>query len=163
MPVRISVGDRVPQVLLSRLVGGEIQHVDTHALLANKRAVIVGIPGAYTPVCTCTHVPNLISNYDRLRRRGFDMVAVIVPDNPWVTDAWANSVDPSGKLQFFSDGNLDFARDLGVSVVDYRNFLGETSSRYLLLSGNGIVRRLNVEAHGMDLTCTRAEDVVLID
>jgi peroxiredoxin len=53
MTRRIGPGDRVPQLILGRLVNGEAQHVEFYLLLSHRRAVVVGIPGAFTPVCSC--------------------------------------------------------------------------------------------------------------
>ena len=134
-----------------------------HALLVGKRAVVVGVPGAFTPVCTREHVPGLVAQADRLRASGVDYVICVTPDNPWVTKAWSHEVDPAAKLMFLSDDNLALARALGVNVVDQRLCLGETSSLYMLLVDRGLVRRLSVEPRVSDLTCTRAQDVVFID
>lgn len=163
MTPRISAGDRIPQAVLGRLANGVVERVSLQDFLARRRAVVVGIPGAFTPVCTCEHIPDLIDSVDRLRAAGMDEVICVAPNNPWTIDAWAERVDPQGKLMFLSDGNLSLARALGVNVTDHANMLGETSARYMMIAANGIVHRLNVEPHAMRLTCTRAEDVVFID
>jgi peroxiredoxin len=163
MTPRVSPGDRLPQVSLGRLVNGAVEHVWLQQLLAGRRAVIVGIPGAFTPVCTCEHIPDLLANADRLRAAGMDYVICVAPNDPWVVEAWAERVDPAGKLTFLSDGNLALARALGVNTIDQQNMLGETSARYTLIAAGGIVHRLNVEGHINDLTCTRAQDVEMID
>jgi 2-Cys peroxiredoxin 5 len=160
MTIRISSGDRLPQAMLGRLVNDAVQHVDLQRLLADKRALVVGMPGAFTPVCSCQHVPDLLANVGRM---GLDLVICVTPDNPWALDAWAHKVDPSNRLLFLSDANMTLARALGVNRLDQKLSLGETTSRYAMFVDKGIVRRLNVEAAITDLTCTRAQDVVYID
>lgn len=86
-----------------------------------------------------------------------------MPDNPWVVDAWAHSVDPDGRLLFLSDGNLVLARALGVTLMDADHFLGESSARYMMLMQNGMVQRFSVEQSIQKVTCTRSEDVAFID
>lgn len=163
MTPRISPGDRIPQAALGRLVHGVVRHVFLDEFLAGRRAVVVGIPGAFTPVCTCEHIPDLLASVDRLRVAGMDEVICIAPNDPWSVEAWAERVDPAGKLTFLSDGNLSFARAVGVTMIDHQHMLGETSARYMMIVSNGFVRRLNVEPHVNKLTCTRAQDVVFID
>jgi len=163
MTPRVSSGDRLPQAVLGRLLHGVAQRVDLQALFAGKRAVVVGVPGAFTPVCSCEHIPDLLKNVARFRASGIDHVVCVAPDNPWVVEAWAREVDPGGRILFLSDGNLSLARALGVNVVDADRCLGEVSARYMMLIDRGVVRRLNVEAGINDLTCTRSEDVVFID
>jgi 2-Cys peroxiredoxin 5 len=163
MATRIAPGERIPQALLAQLIDGEVFPVNVHELLAGKRAVIVGIPGAFTPVCSRVHIPDLAASADRLRASGFQIVACVAPDNPWALAAWAERIDPLRKLSFYSDGNLSLARGLGASMTDYDRFLGETSSRYMLIAEHGLVRRLTVETLTNDLTCTRAEDALMLD
>jgi peroxiredoxin len=163
MTPRISSGDRLPQAILGKLLNGVVQHVMLHEHIAGARAVIVGVPGAFTPVCTCEHIPDLLSNVSRLRASGIDSIICVAPNDPWALEAWAGCVDPEGKLEFLSDGNLSLARALGVSMVDSENMLGETSARYMMTVSKGVVRRLSVEPQMSKLTCTRGADVVLID
>lgn len=153
----------MPQARLARLVGGQVQHVELLDLIAGKRVLIAGMPGAFTPVCSCEHVPNLIGNATRLRAQGLQDVICVLPNNPWIVEAWAREVDPDNKLLFLSDAPLTFARALGVTLFDENLGLGETSARYLLLAERGVVHQLSVERRIMDLTCTRAEEVEFID
>lgn len=163
MTFRVNNGDRVPQVTLARIHNGQVQHVNLHELVAGKRVLIAGMPGAFTPVCTCEHVPNLISNATRLRANGLDLVICVAPNNPWIVEAWAREVDPDNKLLFLADAPLALSRALGCTIYDEQLALGETSSRFLLLVDRGIVHQLSVERQLTDLTCTRADEVEFID
>jgi peroxiredoxin len=163
MTPRISVGDRVPQATLGRIVDGVMHTVELHELIAGRNAVIAGVPGAFTPVCTCRHIPDLLENAARLRAAGYGLVACVAPNSPWAVAAWAAEVDPSGSMMFLSDGNLMLARALGVTVAAHEMMLGETSARYLLATESGLVRRLNVETKITNVDCTRARDVLIMD
>ena len=163
MTPRLGIGDRVPDVTLAQLRQSALVPVPLSRWLANRRVAIAGIPGAFTPVCSCRHIPDLLDNVARLKSAGFDEVAVVAPDNPWVVSAWALDVDPQGRLTFLSDGNLALARALGVAVHAPELALGETSTRYLMVVKNGVIQRLNVEGHVNQLECTRAIDAVYID
>jgi 2-Cys peroxiredoxin 5 len=163
MTPRIGPGDRVPFVTLARLAGRAIQHIEFAELTAGKRVLVIGVPGAFTPVCTSTHVPDLVANADKLHAAGLERILCISTDNPWVLDAWAPQVDPQGKLLFLSDGNLTLARALGANIVDHEHFLGECSARYMLIARQGVVERFFIENSIVDLTCTRAEDALELD
>lgn len=163
MTPRISVGDRVPQATLGRMVDGVMHTVELHELIAGRRAVIAGVPGAFTPVCTCKHIPDLLDNIGRLKGAGYGLIACVVPNSPWAVDAWAREVDPAGSMVFLADGNLTLARGLGVTVAAHDLMLGETSSRYLLVTDSGMVRRFNVESTISNFDCTGARDVLVMD
>lgn len=151
----------MPQAMLGRMIDGAMYTVELHELIAGRRVVIAGVPGAFTPVCTCRHIPDILENATRLRAAGYDLIACVVPNSPWAVAAWAAEVDPAGVMTFLSDGNLTLARALGVTVSAPELLLGETSARYLLATDNGIVRRLNVEAKITNVDCTRARDVLI--
>lgn len=163
MTPRVSVGERVPQATLGRIVDGVMHTVELHELLAGRRAVLAGVPGAFTPVCSCRHIPDLLENVARLKVAGYGLVACVVPNSPWAVAAWSEEVDPTGSMMFLSDGNLTLARALGVTVVAHDMMLGETSARYLLATENGMIRRLNVETKITNVDCTRARDVLVMD
>lgn len=163
MPSRISPGERVPQASLAQVIDGEIVTVSTHALLTAKRAVFVGVPGVFTPLCSRVHIPEFAANATRLRASGYDLIACVAPDNPWALAAWAEQIDPQRRLTFLSDGNLALARALGATTVDYKLFLGETSARYMLITEYGVVQRFTVEAYATELTCTRADDALQLE
>ena len=50
------------------------QPVDIAALCAGKKVVIFGLPGAFTPTCSGSHVPGYLKNYDALKAKGVDAI-----------------------------------------------------------------------------------------
>jgi peroxiredoxin len=163
MTPRISVGERVPQATLGCIVDGELQSVQLHDYIAARRVALVGVPGAFTPVCSCEHIPDLIASAPQLRRSGINETIVVVPNSPWAVDAWAREVDPMGRLTFLSDGNLVFARALGVAMSFPDLMLGDTSARYLMVVERGVVLRLNIEKQINHLACTRGRDALMLE
>src|ERR1700760_2143709 len=95
------VGDRLPTVKLARAVGAaELEIIDLEQRLAGRRVVIVGLPGAFTPVCTGRHLPDLVANADRLKAAGMAEIICVAPNSPWVVREWALRTDPEEKLTF---------------------------------------------------------------
>lgn len=152
-------GKRLPHVTLAQLVKGEVRHVDLDKLLAGTRAVIVGVTGAFTPICTQKHVPEFIAEAPRLRQAGFGKILCICPNDPWTTHAWAQSLDPLGLVTFLSDGNLELAEKLGALFEDPAWFMGRRPRRYMIQTRRAVVERMSIEAAPIVLTCTRAQDV----
>lgn len=54
------VGLRPPPIELCELDGNVMLPVNTEQLFAGVRAVVLGVPGAFTPVCTSRHIPEFI-------------------------------------------------------------------------------------------------------
>ena len=115
---------------------------------------MIGIPGAYTPICADRHVPELVRDADRLRAAGFDMIGCIASNDPFVLQKWTREIDPQGKICFLSDGNLEFAAALGLLQTEESLFLGTRSERYALTIEGGFIKRLKVEASIFDVKCT---------
>ncbi|MDB5439329.1 MAG: putative peroxiredoxin [Caulobacteraceae bacterium] len=152
-------GKRLPHVILAHLVKGEVRHVDLDKYLAGTRAVIAGVTGAFTPICSEKHVPEFISGAARLRQAGFGKILCICPNDPWTTAAWAEALDPEGAVTFLSDGNLELAEKLGVLFEEPTWFMGRRPRRYLIQTQRAVIERMSIEAAPIVLTCTRAEDV----
>lgn len=155
-------GARVPAVNLGYLDHGVVASTNAQDIFAGKRSVVLGVPGAFTPVCTKEHVPDFVASADRFIASGFHQLVCISPNDPFVLEAWQKIVDPRCKLKFLSDGNLDFCRTLGLCLKNEALFLGERSRRYMLIVEHLTIQRVRVEANILTFACTRAEDALLV-
>jgi peroxiredoxin len=123
---------QVPDVPLGFLADGELHQISARELFASGRSIVMGIPGAFTPVCTQRHIPDFVSHADRFTQAGITRLVCIAPNDPFVLAEWAKIVDPDNRLRFFSDGNLEFVRALGVNCDIATLFCGERGERYLM-------------------------------
>ncbi len=156
------VGCRVPDVSLGFLARGEVESVSTAELFRSGRSLVLGVPGAFAPVCTKQHVPDFVRNAEKLTELGFARKICIAPNDPFVLEAWARTLDPEGKLRFLSDGNLDFTNAMRLGSTHRDLFLGARSERYMLIVEDGILRRVTIERSILTYTCTRAADAVMV-
>lgn len=157
----IVAGSRVPDVQLASLDGDDaVRPVAAPDLFAYGRALILGIPGAFTPICTKQHIPDFIQNADRLTAVGYSHLICIAPNDPFVLRAWSRILDPGGKIEFLSDGNLDFIRSLRLEALNRTLFMGRCSQRYLMVVEDGVIMRLRVEEDILKYSCTRAADAL---
>src|ERR1700743_1037753 len=160
MTTKILSGTRVPDVQLVRIDDNEFQFISTASLFADGPAIIIGIPGAFTPVCHRQHVPDFVAHADELRASGYGLLACIAPNDPFVLQMWSRTVDPQGNILFLSDGNLDWTNAVGLARTERKLCLGMRSERYMMNITNGVIQRLRVEPGMMDFTCTRAQDAL---
>ncbi len=158
MVMHVLVGANVPAVRLGRLRNGQVERVQLDKLVADGRSILIGVPGAFTPVCSKEHVPDFIAQADRLRAGGFRNFLCIVANDPFVVAAWADQIDPEGKVTFLSDGNLDLADQLGVRMRDASLFLGSRSQRYMMVVRDGVIDHFAVEKTILAVTCTRPRE-----
>jgi 2-Cys peroxiredoxin 5 len=157
----IRVGERVPSVRLGRLKDGFVTSQSTETLFQGRRGIVIGVPGAFTPVCSGSHVPDFVQRAPQLKASGFDFIACLAANDPWTMEAWSRELDPEGRLIFLSDGNLEFARKTGLTRADPDQFLGERCRRFVMVLNGAVVETLNVEAELAAMTCTRSADILL--
>ena len=56
--------------------------VSTDELFAGKKVVIFGVPGAFTPGCSKTHLPGYIKDADRIKGKGIAEIVWFVVRAP---------------------------------------------------------------------------------
>ncbi len=162
MPNKL-IGTRVPLVRVGEMVDGHLLSVRASDVVARGRSIIVGVPAAFSPVCSGKHLPSLVRNVDRLLQSGFEQVICVVSSDPYATEAWAKTVDPARRIRFLADGNLHLTRALGLQTHEPKMFLGECSQRYMLMVRDGVIESARVEEGLMELSCTDPDNFVLED
>lgn len=151
------IGMPIPNATLSYLDEDGIQTIDARSVFSDDLTLAIGIPGAFTPVCTEEHIPSLINNAEKLKQGGYDRLLCIASNDPFVLAEWASRLDTDSGIQFLSDGNLEFSRALGLTSKVPELFLGERAERYMIITRKGVIRRCKVEEHCMTLKHTHAE------
>ena len=153
------LGDLVPSAELARASATAIEIVRFEQLVGPRRALVLGVPGAFTPVCTHDHLPKFVDHAASLRRSGYDLLVCVVPNDPFTAAAWQQQVDPKGEMLFLSDGNRALARALGLEASHGDYFLGHSNERYMMICVDGRITHLAVEPNFTLLTCTRPGDL----
>jgi glutaredoxin/glutathione-dependent peroxiredoxin len=141
----IEIGASLPDVKLKIVTPDDITEVSATEFFANKKVVLFGVPGAFTPTCSNNHLPGYLENVDAIRARGVDEIAVVAVNDPFVMRAWARFTGGEGKITFLADGSGHFAKALGLDVDLSANGMGLRNKRYSMIVENGKVAALNLE------------------
>ena len=157
------IGKRVPRVELGILQKGDVQSVNARKVFAKGRIVAIGVPGAFTPICTTKHIPDFVMNADRLMKSGYAKLICIAGNDPFVLDEWSRQLDPNRKILFLADGNLAFARALGMTTELTSLFLGERSERFMFITRDGEIEHFRLEPNVLTYSCTRVDDALEAD
>jgi len=149
----ISVGDKLPEVTFKTMTPDGAKDLKTDDIFAGKRVVLFGVPGAFTPGCSNTHLPGYLENHDAILARGVDTIAVVAVNDHHVMGAWARFTGGEGKILFLADGNGDFAKAVGLDNDLSAGGMGLRSKRFSMIVDDGKVTALNIEPKpGIDVS-----------
>ena len=63
----ISKNDNFPLQELRVLINGEMQNISSDQYLSDRKIILVGVPGAFTPTCHLSHLPGYVRIYKNLK------------------------------------------------------------------------------------------------
>lgn len=150
----IQPGNSIPDIEL-QLVDGDIRPQSTGTLFEGRKAVLFGVPGAFTPTCSNRHLPGYVAHFTEFRQQDIEVMCLAVNDG-YVMQAWAASQQIPPGLLMLADGNASFTRALGLELDGSAFGMGPRTRRFALYAEDGIVQLVHVEAPG-ELRVSTAE------
>ena len=152
----IEKNDTFPDQKIRVLIDGEMQNIQSSKYLSNKKVVLVGVPGAFTPTCHLSHLPGYIENIAKFKEKGFTVTFIAVND-PFVMKSWSEVSNANG-IDMLADGNCDLTEELGL-VMDGSGFgLGNRCQRFAMIIENGVVNSVDIEQPGeMDVSSAESQ------
>ena len=91
------------------------QDVTSDDIFKGKSVVIVALPGAFTPTCSSSHLPDFEAKYDELKAHGIDEVYCVSVNDAFTMFQWAKNLGIS-KIKMLPDGNAEFTRGMDMLV-----------------------------------------------
>ena len=161
----IDIGAPIPEVDVEMLMISEEDEVTTIPISINEvlggtgKSILVGMPGAFTPVCTSEHLPGFLKASSQLQNLGVDTIAVVTTNDKFVNEAWARSVglivsdggstNMKSTVTILADGDGDLVKTLGLAE-DMGFGVGIRSKRFALVCENGVVTNVLMDEEGLD-------------
>ncbi|MDN4060544.1 peroxiredoxin [Massilia sp. YIM B02769] len=159
----IQIGDRLPEGSLAEFVETETagctlgpNTFQVADLVKGKTIAIFGLPGAYTPTCSAKHVPGFVENAEAFKAKGVDEIWCISVNDAFVMGAWGREQKATGTVRMMADGNAEFTKALGLDADFSKHGMGTRSQRYSMLVVDGVVKQLNVEQGGFEVSKAEA-------
>ncbi|MEM9756271.1 MAG: peroxiredoxin [Pseudomonadota bacterium] len=154
----LSVGDALPDATLLRIGDNGPEQVALAAHVAGRKVAIFGMPGAFTGVCSGTHMPNLIANAGALRDKGIDEVIVVTVNDPFVNEAWDKSTGAGAAgITVLADPASEFTKATGLTLDAPPVGFYARSQRYGLMAEDGVVKVLNTGDAPGDMALSSAD------
>src|SRR6195952_2157365 len=144
----IAVGDKLPDVKLTKATENGPEAVQAADYFKGKRVALFSVPGAFTPTCSAKHLPGYVEKAAELKAKGVDEVACTAVNDAFVMGAWAKQSGAEGKVTMLSDGNGAFAKAVGLDFDGAKFGMGTRGQRYSMIVDDGVLKELNVESPG---------------
>ncbi|XP_068986352.1 peroxiredoxin-5, mitochondrial-like [Bombus flavifrons] len=152
----IRKGDKLPSVILYEALPENRRNILD--LVANKKAIIFGVPGAFVPGCSRVHLRGFIEKSTNLKFFGFEEIICVSVNDPFVMSAWGNAKGANDKVRMLADPTGSYTKAIGMDV-DIPELGGTRSRRYSMATVNGIVKELFIDAPDVKLMCLQTDGV----
>ena len=156
--MKLKENDNIPHSEIFVLQNGEPTKKNIEELLKGKKAVIFGLPGAYTSVCSTKHLPGYVNMHQQYKDRGIDHIICVSVNDPFVMNAWGKENNVDNKIIMIGDPFLNFTKSIGAEVDKSGRGLGVRSNRYTMLVDNMKVIKLQEEKDTSSCEMSAAEN-----
>ena len=143
--MKLKENDNVPNSEIFVLENNEPTKKNIEVFLKSKKAIIFGLPGAYTSVCSAKHLPGYINLYQQFKDKGIDYIICVSVNDPFVMNAWGKENKVGDKIIMMGDPFLNFTKAIGAEIDKSGRGLGVRSNRYTMLVDNMKVIKLQEE------------------
>ena len=157
--MKLKVGDKLPDLELFYLdQNNDVKKISILDLCKNNKAIILGMPGAFTKTCSALHLPGYIKHYDLAQKKGVTKIVCIAVNDPNVMKAWGESQNVGTKIFMVGDPFLKFTKSIGAEVDKTEKGLGIRSNRYTILVENGKAKKIEEEKETATCELSAAEN-----
>jgi peroxiredoxin (alkyl hydroperoxide reductase subunit C) len=143
--MKLKENANLPNSEIFILENGEPTKKNIEELLKSKKAVIFGLPGAYTSVCSAKHLPGYVNMYQEYKNKGINHILCVSVNDPFVMNAWGKENNVDDKIIMIADPFLNFTKAIGAEVDKSGRGLGIRSNRYSMLIDDMKVVKLQEE------------------
>ena len=154
----ISVGDKLPDVTLTKAGPEGPEKVQSSEYFKGKTVALFSVPGAFTPTCSARHLPGYVDKAAELKAKGVDEIIATSVNDAFVMGAWKASAG-ADEVTMLADGNGEFAEAVGLTMDGSGFGMGKRGQRYSMIVEDGVVKALNVEQPG-DFSVSSAEHML---
>lgn len=115
-------------------------------LVDQGNLLIVSIPGAFSPTCSQQHLPDILTNLDKLNGLNIKNIVIYSVNDSFVMNSYGkllvNKYKITRPIYFASDPNSEFTLKYGLGSDKSKFGMGYRSDRFALIVSNGVVKYL---------------------
>ena len=149
----------IPSIKVPIIQKGIVSKVILSDELKDKKIILFGVPGAFTPTCSEKHMPSFIKLHNEFVSKGIDDIYCLSVNDEYVMQAWLLSYTEGEKILGIADGNGDVSKNLGLLVDKTANYMGTRSKRFAMIIRDNNIDELLIEEPG-EYKKTSAENLL---
>ncbi len=154
----ISEGDRLPEATLFEMTDQGPVQVASADVFAGKTVALFGLPGAFTPTCSNSHMPGFVAAAEALRAKGIDAIVCLTVNDPFVAADWGRVTGATAAgIRVLGDSLAELTKAMGLDFDGSARGLGIRCKRFSALVRDGEIAILNIEPAPGQATCTAGE------
>ena len=152
--------NNIPDIKVPIIKGGISNTLSLKDELKNKKLILFGIPGAFTPTCSEKHFPGYIKLYHSFIKKEIDEIYCLSVNDEHVMKSWLISYTEDHRIIGIADGNAEITKYYNLLTDKSKNFMGYRSVRFAMLIVNNEIKSLKIEKPG-ELKVSNAENMLL--
>ena len=138
----------IPNIIVPIIKKGQIDKLNLNQELKNKKVIIFGVPGAFTPTCSEKHFPGFIKLFSSFKAKKIDDVYCLSVNDHFVMKAWLSTYNNNKNIIGIADGNADITKEFDLLVDKSANFMGKRSNRFAMIVENNFIQKIFIEKSG---------------
>tara|TARA_X000000368_G_C22940724_1_gene672017 strand:+ start:340 stop:828 length:489 start_codon:yes stop_codon:yes gene_type:complete len=159
--MKIKIGEKLPSANFFILDENNIvKKINSSSIFKNQKAILIGVPGAFTKVCSAKHLPGYVNNFEEAKKKGVTKIVCISVNDPNVMKAWGESQNVKDKVLMAADPFCEFTKIIGAEVDKFEKGLGLRSVRYTMLLENEIIKTIKEEKDTGTCEVSAAENFI---
>ena len=159
--MKIKEGEQLPNSEFYYLdSSGAAKKITTAEVFKNHKTIVIGVPGAFTKVCSAKHLPGYVNNYEAAKNKGVTKIICVSVNDPNVMKAWGEIQKVENKIFMAADPYCEFTKALGAEIDRTERGLGMRSERYTMMVEDNAVKIIKVEEDTAQCEISAAENFI---
>ena len=158
--MKIKEGEKLPVSEFFFLDSNGPQKIKSVDLFQNQKAIVIGVPGAFTKVCSAKHLPGYVNNFEQAKKKGVTKIICVSVNDPNVMKAWGEIQNVGNKVFMAADPYCEFTKSIGTEIDRTEKGLGMRSARYTMLVENNVIRIIKLEEDTGQCEISAAENFI---
>jgi peroxiredoxin len=143
--MKIKEGEKIPSVDFFYIDEDGSKKIKSTDLLKDHKAIIIGVPGAFTKVCSAKHLPGYVNNFEQAKKKGVTKIICVSVNDPNVMKAWGENQNVGNKIFMAADPYCKFTKSIGAEIDRTEKGLGMRSARYTMLVEQNVIKNIKLE------------------